>query len=299
MNRLSGATVVEVRGVPALALRCEVAGLDVTRVETSVVEASRSAGRTTVTPSRSSPSSSPSCASSTTITWTSALRMSASRPVPRRVVFRPTSTCSPKPAAASWKAISGVLSSSTPTCGGRSGSSSAPRDSTRREATPTYSRHDQRRSPASSPGRSSSARASSSSRTVLTVGSDGLGREQPAHLPSLVGGAAEHELEELGGGEVPVRLAVEVDADAAVHVHGGVRQLVAGVGRPELRRGDLLLGREALLEPPRRLPQGELGTEHGDVPVGQPLRHRLERADGASELLAGAGVLRGEVERAL
>ena len=65
-------------------------------------------------------------------------------------------------------------------------------------------------------------------------------RQHPADEPGLVGGAAQCELLPLGGGEVAVRLAVEVDADAAVDVHRGVRDPVAGVGRPELGDRDLL-----------------------------------------------------------
>ena len=47
------------------------------------------------------------------------------------------------------------------------------------------------------------------------------------------------ELVVLGGQEVAVQRVVEVDADAAVDVYGGVRDPVARLGRPELRGGDL------------------------------------------------------------
>ena len=57
--------------------------------------------------------------------------------------------------------------------------------------------------------------------------------------------------------EVAVQVVVEVDPHPAVDVHGGVRDPVSGIGRPELRRGDLGVGGESLGEPPRGLPQRE------------------------------------------
>ena len=92
-----------------------------------------------------------------------------------------------------------------------------------------------------------------------------------------------------------MRLAVEVDADAAVHVHGGVREPVAGVGGPQLRDRDLGVGGQPLVEPPGGLPEREPLAEHVDVAVGEPLRDGLEGADRAAELLARLGVRRGQL----
>ena len=58
--------------------------------------------------------------------------------------------------------------------------------------------------------------------------------------------AAKRELVVLGRHEVPMHVAVHVDADAAVNVHGGVRDPVPGLGCPELRRRDLGLARQPL-----------------------------------------------------
>ena len=115
----------------------------------------------------------------------------------------------------------------------------------------------------------------------------------------LLGGAAVQELEPLGAGEVAVRLAVQVDAHAAVDVHGGVRDPVAGVGGPELGDRDLGVRGQALVEAPGGLPQRQPLAERVDVAVGEPLRDRLEGADRATELLAGLRVRRGQRQRAL
>ena len=135
------------------------------------------------------------------------------------------------------------------------------------------------------------------SRTV--IGHAGSAASARPIVQRLLGGAAAGELEALGGGEVAVRLAVEVDADAAVDVDGGVREPVAGVGRPELRDGHLDRRPAAPRRAASRLPQGEALAEHVDVAVGQPLRDRLEGADRAAELLARLRVRRGQPQRAL
>src|SRR5207237_1310920 len=80
--------------------------------------------------------------------------------------------------------------------------------------------------------------------------SHGLGSEQAADLSGLVRRPAEQELVLLRGGEVAVRLAVEVDPDTTVHVHGRVCDPVPGVGGPQLRDRDLLVGGKPFLETP-------------------------------------------------
>ena len=76
-----------------------------------------------------------------------------------------------------------------------------------------------------------------------------------ADTQQLPGGAADRELSLLGGEEVPVYGVVRVDPDAAVHVHRGVRDPVARVGRPERRRVDVDVRRQVLGQPPRCLGQ--------------------------------------------
>ena len=63
---------------------------------------------------------------------------------------------------------------------------------------------------------------------------------------------------------------------------------MAGVGRPELHAGDLLVGVEALLETPGGLAQHQVGTEYVDVAVGEPLleQQRDLAAAKAAELSA-------------
>ena len=105
----------------------------------------------------------------------------------------------------------------------------------------------------SRPGRSSSARASSCSRTVV---SRGLGGECTSDRQRLLGRAAEEELEALRRREVAVRLAVEVDADPAVHVDGGVREPVTGVGGPAASRSRPRSRRAGPRRAARRPPTG-------------------------------------------
>src|SRR6266699_2415250 len=107
---------------------------------------------------------------------------------------------------------------------------------------------------------------------------DSAPRERRAETAKLGGRAAEGELVPLGRGEVPVQPVTGVDAHAAMDMDRGVRDPVAGLGRPELG------GRDRL---------------DVDVGVGQPLRHRLERPDRPAELLPGPGVLGGQLERPL
>ena len=123
-------------------------------------------------------------------------------------------------------------------------------------------------------------------------------RSRPRRRACSVG-AAVLEVVPRGRGEVAVGLAVEVDADAAVDVHCRVRDPVAGVGGPELGRGDGLRGGKALGKPPGRLPHRERQEAGVDVSVGQALCDGLEGADRPVELLPGLGVLGGERDGAL
>ena len=90
-----------------------------------------------------------------------------------------------------------------------------------------------------------------------------------------------------------------VDPDAAVHVNGGVRDAVSGVGRPERGRADVDVCRQVLRQPPRRLGQRQPQGLDVDVAVGQSRRDGLEAADRPVELLALAGVVRRELQRPL
>jgi hypothetical protein len=73
---------------------------------------------TTRTPGSSTPASSGRCRASVSSTWQSAVATSAASAAPRRVRLIPAVTWPPSAPADSANAISGVLSSSTPTCGG-------------------------------------------------------------------------------------------------------------------------------------------------------------------------------------
>src|SRR6266566_4074078 len=118
---------------------------------------------------------------------------------------------------------------------------------------------------------------------------DSAPRERRAETAKLGGRAAQGELVPLGRGEVPVQPVTGVDAHAAVDMDRGVRDPVAGLGRPELGGRDLLVTRQAGLEPPGGLPHRQPDRLDVDVGVGQPLRHRLERPDRPAELLPGPG----------
>src|SRR6266567_8857615 len=128
---------------------------------------------------------------------------------------------------------------------------------------------------------------------------DSAPRERRAETAKLGGRAAEGELVPLGRGEVPVQPVTGVDAHAAMDMDRGVRDPVAGLGRPELGGRDRLVTRQAGLEPPGGLPHRQPDRLDVDVGVGQPLRHRLERPDRPAELLPGPGVLGGQLERPL
>src|SRR6185312_5186496 len=65
-----------------------------------------------------------------------------------------------------------------------------------------------------------------------------------ADAQQLSGRAADREFGLLCGQEVTVHGMVSVDTDTAVHVHGGVRYPVPGLGRPECRGADIDVGRK-------------------------------------------------------
>jgi hypothetical protein len=99
------------------------------------------------------------------------------------------------------------------------------------------------------------------------------------------------------GVELHVRLEHErhagVDLVGAVHDH---------LGRPAgvpLRQRNLAAGRQALIEPPRRLPHEQIREMGGDGDVGAQVLHGLELPDGPAELRALVGVVDGEVEQLL
>ena len=137
-----------------------------------------------------------------------------------------------------------------------------------------------------------------SARLTAACSSGGFGKlaTDPAQLP---GGTAEREFDLLGGQEIPVHRVIGVDADAAVHVHDGVCHSVPGVGGPERRGGHVDFGGEIFGDPPGRLGQRQPQPLDVDIPVGQPLSHRLEAADRAIELLTGAGILGRHLQSAL
>jgi hypothetical protein len=78
-----------------------------------------------------------------------------------------------------------------------------------------------------------------------------------------------------------------------------VRDPVPSFRGPELSRRDLRLRRQARLKPPGRLPQGQPDRLDIDIGVREPLGYRLERPDRPAELLAGLGVLGGQLKRPL
>ncbi len=80
-----------------------------------------------------------------------------------------------------------------------------------------------------------------------------------------------------------------VDADTAAHMHRGMGDAMAGVGRPERSAGHVDIGGEILGQPPGGL--GERGPQclDVDIAVGQPRGHRLEAADRPVELLCARG----------
>src|SRR5438105_13152661 len=94
-----------------------------------------------------------------------------------------------------------------------------------------------------------SARLNSTSPVLYRFVGQGL-----AQLHELGGGRAQGELALLGPEEVTVQRVVDVDADAAVQVLGGVHDPLAAFGRPELGHRQLVGRGEALGQTPPRLP---------------------------------------------
>ena len=181
-------------------------------------------------------------ASSVSTSWQSARAMSRASASPRRVGFRPTTTSPASPAATSTVEKNGVLPSNTPTCGGLAGSSRARSAAARSAAgldvvTPAdepvlgvdtaIGDVDERRQQL---GDGVRFRTDRSRAAPASGGRFGELAADPQQLP---GGAADRELGLLGGQEVAVHGVIDVDADAAVHVHRGVRDAVARLGRPE------------------------------------------------------------------
>ena len=94
------------------------------------------------------------------------------------------------------------------------------------------------------------------------------------------------ELELLGQQEVAVQRVVTVDPDATVQVVRGVEHVLAALRGPELGRRHLLVAGTAGVEPPGRLPRGELDRFGVDVGVGGALADGLEGGDRTLELHA-------------
>ena len=125
------------------------------------------------------------------------------------------------------------------------------------------------------------------------------------HVPVALGAApdelrcrrAERELVALAPHDVPVDRVVEVDAHAAVDVQRRVRDVVATLGRPELRRRDFERIVAALVEVRGRLQHRELDRLIVDVAVGHALADGLEGPDRAVELLALRRVVRRQAQR--
>ncbi len=109
--------------------------------------------------------------------------------------------------------------------------------------------------------------------------------------------AAQGQLDVLGHQEVAVERVVGVHPDPAVQVLGRLGHPPPTLGRPELGDVELVGGREALVEPPGRLPGREADRLSVDVGVGRPLAHGLESGDGLAELLPLGGVGGREAHR--
>src|SRR5882757_2217793 len=253
---------------------------------------------------------------SASISWQSAWSMSRYSAAPRRTGLSPTGTIPVIPAATNTEEKNGVFSNSTPTCGGRLGSSrarsaaatAAPCRRWSRQLTNESSKWTPRSSISTS-GASRSATVGSASvtsqppprpaaRAASSSGAQlgGSVRQLATDLQQLTGGAAQRELGLLGGQEVAVHRVVGIDADAAVDVNDAVRHPMPGISGPERRGGDLGVGGQILAESPRRLGKCQPQALDVDVAVRQPLPDRLEAADRAVELLTGLCVFGGQLQ---
>src|SRR5580693_3697848 len=116
--------------------------------------------------------------------------------------------------------------------------------------------------------------------------------------PSVRPGQAQHVLSEIAEdhllrnrrdahqpGLPPVALDVVLArvAEAAVHLHGDVGSLEAGLGRQELGQIRLLTAGQARVDAPRCLPDRQLGGGQPGVRLGQRERDALILADRAAE----------------
>src|SRR3984885_2256986 len=255
---------------------------------------------------------------SASTSWQSAWSMSRRSAAPRRTELSPTGTIPVIPAATKTEEKNGVFSNSTPTCGGRLGSSrarsaaatAAPCRRWSRQLTNDSSKWTPRSSISTS-GASRSATVGSASVTspfpprpaARAASSPGaqLGggvRQLATDLQQLTGGAAECELRLLGGQKVAVHRVVGVDADAAVDVNNAVCHPMPGISRPECGGRDLGVGRQTLAESPRRLGKCQPQALGADGGAPQPLPDRLKAADRAVELLAGLCVFSGQLQSA-
>src|SRR3984885_1811846 len=256
---------------------------------------------------------------SASTSWQSAWSMSRCSAAPRRTELSPTGTIPVIPAATNTEEKNGVFSNSTPTCGGRLGSSrarsaaatAAPCRRWSRQLTNDSSKWTPRSSISTS-GASRSATVGSAfvtspfpprpaARAASSPGAQlgGGVRQLATDLQQLTGGAAECELGLLGGQEVSVYRVVGVDADAAVNVNDAVRHSMPGISRPECGGGHLGVGGQILAESPRRLGKCQPRPLALDVPAGEPLPDRLEAADRAVELFTGLCVFSGQLQSSL
>src|SRR5262249_21134355 len=125
----------------------------------------------------------------------------------------------------------------------------------------------------------------------------GPGCDPGAELHEVQRGAAERQLDPARPAEVPEQRILGVAADSAVQVLGGVRDAEAGLGGPELRGVERLVGLETGTQAPCRLPGRERDRLGVDVGIGGALRDRLEGRDLLAELLALGDVRRGQAQR--
>ena len=229
--------------------------------------------------------------------WQSACVTSRCSAAPRRTGFSPTGTMPVSAAATSTAEKNGVFCSSTPTCGGRSGSRRAFSAAAIAAPCRMWSRQLVNESSKYTPRSSTSTSGVSRSVTVgesrlavtdqagVSASSRPMRSSCPVALPTANSVCLAARKYRCTGWS-------SVDPDAAVHVNGGVRHAVSGVGRPERRRADLDVGRQVFGQPPRRLRQRQPQSLDVDVAVGQPRGDGLEAADRPVELLALARVLR-------
>ena len=227
-----------------------------------------------------------------------------------------SSTAMPDSAAATSivRQKNGVLPSSTPTWRGRSGSSWRPaaRPALHRRtwASQLTARHrpavgghranrrpGRRRRPTAPPGWTDfGARSTVSGRTEITH----RGLAADAASCGRCSGTRRERTGLFGRQEVPVHLVVDVDPDAAVHMHRGAGDAAAG---PAAQNAAVVatstIGGQVLREPPRGLVPAPAQTPDVDVAVGQPLPRRPEATDRPVELLARSGVLWPSFQRAL